>query len=51
MDAQLVFKPKLKALVNEDHFISADIDRDQSVLEHALSKVIFIQVFIPFQVI
>ena len=31
----------LKALVNEDHSISADIDRDQSVLEHALSKVDF----------
>ena len=30
-----------KALMNEDYSISADIDRYQVVLEHALSKVDF----------
>ena len=41
VDAQQVFKSTLKALVNEDYSISADIDRYQGVLEHALSKVDF----------
>ena len=31
LDAQQVFKSMLKALVNEDYLVSADIDRNQSV--------------------
>ena len=41
VDAEQVFKSKFKALMNEDYSISADIDRYQVVLEHALSKVDF----------
>ena len=41
MDAQQVFKSMFKALINEDYSISTDIDRYQSILEHALSKVDF----------
>ena len=41
VDAQQVFQSTFKALINEDYPISADIDRYQSVLEHALSKVDF----------
>ena len=41
VDAQQVFKDTFKARVNEDYFISTDIDRYQCVLEHALSEVRF----------
>ena len=41
MDAQQVFKSTFKTLINEDYSISTDIDRYQSVLEHALPKVHF----------
>lgn len=41
VDAQQVFKDTFKARVNEDYFISTDIDRYQGVLEHALSEVRF----------
>ena len=34
VDAQQAFKSMFKALINEDHFISADIDREKSILEH-----------------
>ena len=41
VDAWQVFKSTLKALINEEYYISADINRYQGVLEHALSKVYF----------
>ena len=41
LDAQQVFKSTLKAMINEDYSISADIERDQNFLERALSKVDF----------
>ena len=41
VDAQQVFKSTLKTLINEDYSISADSDRDQGVLQNALSKVDF----------
>ena len=40
-DARHVFKSPFNALINEDCFIGVDIEMDQSVLEHALSKVDF----------
>ena len=39
VDAQQVVKGTFKVLINEDYSISADIDRSQADLEHALSKV------------
>ena len=39
VDAQQVVKGTFKVLINEDYSISADIDRSQGDLEHALSKV------------
>ena len=53
VDAQQIFKSTFKALINEDYSISADIDKCQGVLEHALSKVDFQweEIFICFQVI
>ena len=41
VDAQQVFKNTYKALINEDYPIAIDIERNQGVLEHALSKVDF----------
>ena len=41
VDAQQVFKSTFNALINEDYSISIDIDRYQSILEHALSKMDF----------
>ena len=41
VDAQQVFKSMFKALLNKDYSINTDIDRYQSVLGHALSKVDF----------
>ena len=41
MDVPQVFKNIFKPLINEDYSISADIDRYQGILEHALSKVDF----------
>ena len=41
MNAQQIFKRTFKALINEDCFISPDIDRCQGVLEHVLSQVDF----------
>ena len=41
VDAQEIFKGTFKVLINEDHSISSDIARYQSVLEHALSKLDF----------
>ena len=41
MDTQQVFKSTFDALVNEDCSISVDIDRYQSALDHALSKMDF----------
>ena len=41
MDAQQVFNGTFKALINEHYSIGIDIDRNQGVLEHALSKVDF----------
>ena len=38
IDVQQVFKSTFKALIIEDYSISADINKYQSVLEHALSK-------------
>ena len=42
VDVQEVFKSAFTALINEDDSIGADIDRYQSVLERALSKVDFL---------
>ena len=39
--AQKVFKSTYKTLINEDYSISIDIERNQGVLEHALSKAYF----------
>ena len=39
--AQQIFKSTFKALINAGYSISADIDRYQSILENALSKVDF----------
>ena len=39
VDAQQVVKGTFKVLINEDYSVSADIDRSQGDLEHALSKV------------
>ena len=41
VDTQQVFKDMFKARINEDYFISTDIDRYQGILEHALSEVRF----------
>ena len=41
VDAQQNFKSTFKALINQNHSISSDIDRYQSVLENALSNVDF----------
>ena len=41
VDAHEVFKSTFKALIDEDYFISNDIQRYQDVLEHALYKVDF----------
>ena len=41
VNAQQVFKNTYKALINEDYPIAIDIERNQGVLEHALSKVDF----------
>ena len=38
IDTQKVLNSILNALINENYFISANIDRYQSILEHALSK-------------
>ena len=38
MDGPQVFKSTFKALINEDYFVSSDINRYQGVLEHTLSK-------------
>ena len=42
VDVQEIFKGTFTALINEDYSIGADIDRYQSVLERALSKVDFL---------
>ena len=41
VDAQQVFKSTFEVPINEDYFISADIDRYQSVLGHVFSIVDF----------
>ena len=41
LDAQQFFKSTFNALINEDYSISADIDRYQDVVEHALLKTDF----------
>ena len=41
LDAQQVFESPIKSQINEDYSISADTDRYQNVLEHALSKAVF----------
>ena len=41
MDAQQAFRGTFKALINKDYSISVDIERYQSAIEHALSKVDF----------
>ena len=42
MDAPQVFKCTFNALINEDNSISIDIGWYQSILEHALSKLGFL---------
>ena len=42
LDAQQVFNSTFSALINKDYYISVDIDKYLSVLEHALSKVDFL---------
>ena len=42
LDAQQVFNSTFNALRNKDYYISVDIDKYLSVLEHALSKVDFL---------
>lgn len=39
MNAQQVFQSIFNALINDDSFIKVNIEKYQSVLEHALSKV------------
>ena len=41
VDTQQFFKSRIKALINEDYSISSNIDRYQSILEDALSKIHF----------
>ena len=42
LDARQVFNSTFNALRNKDYYISVDIDKYLSVLEHALSKVDFL---------
>ena len=42
LDAQQVFNSTFNALRNKDYYISVDIDKYLSILEHALSKVDFL---------
>ena len=39
LNAQQVFQSTFNALINDDSFIKVNIEKYQSVLEHALSKV------------
>ena len=41
VDARQLFKGIFKVLINEDIGIAIDINRNQRLLEHALSKVDF----------
>ena len=43
VDAQQLFNSTFKALINEDYSIGTNIERYQGVLEHALSKVDFVE--------
>ena len=41
VDVKQVFKSMLNALVNKDYYVSVDIHKNQSILDHSLSKVDF----------